>query len=298
MVDAHSKWPEVIGPMKTTTAAAITNAMRSIFARYGLPNQIVSNNGPPFQSAEYQEFLQQSGIQRVLVSTYHPSSNGLAERFVQTSKYALESSASDPSCSLQQRICNFLLSYRSTPQATTGSSPAKLFLQKELRTRLSQVRPDLTSHVLGQQSKMKMHHDKHARFREMAVGDTVLARDHLSSQKWQPGIVRQHSSPHSYQVQLDDGRIWKHHVEDVLQNSPSLKPVESGTPPVDAVTSATSAEVVTHSQSAMSASASTPPQDELGTKDTPPVLRRSLRTSTVIEQCYCCQSLHHHHFYY
>ena len=72
----------------------------------------------------------------------------------------------------------------------------------------------------------------------------------------------------------------KRHVDDVLQNSPSLKPVESGTPPVDAVTSATSAEVVTHSQSAMPASASTPPQDELGTKDTPPLLRRSLRTST------------------
>ena len=60
--------------------------------------------------------------------------------------------------------------------------------------RLTLVKPDLTSHVLGQQSKMKMHHDKRANFREMAVGDTVLARDHLSSQKWQPGIVRQHSS--------------------------------------------------------------------------------------------------------
>ena len=56
-----------------------------------------------------------------------------------------------------------------------------------------------------QQGKMKMHHDKHAKFREMAVGETVLVRDHLSSQKWQPGTVRQHSSPHSYQVQLDDG---------------------------------------------------------------------------------------------
>ena len=125
--------------MKTTTVDATTNATRSIFARYGLPNQIVSGNGPPFQSAEYQAFLQQNGTQRILVSPYHPSSNGLAERFVQTFKYALESSASDPSCSLQQRICNFLLSYRSTPHATTGSSAAKPFLQRELRTRLSQV---------------------------------------------------------------------------------------------------------------------------------------------------------------
>ena len=62
---------------------------------YGLPKQIVSD-GPPFQSAEYEEFLRQNGIQRILVSPYHPSSNGLAERFVQTFKHSLDSSASDP----------------------------------------------------------------------------------------------------------------------------------------------------------------------------------------------------------
>ena len=255
--------------------------MRSIFARYGLPNQVVNDNGPPFQSAEYEEFLQQNGIQRILVSPYHPSSNGLAERFVQTFKYALESSASDPSCSLQQRIYNFLLSYRSTPHATIGSSPAKLFLQRELRTWLSLVKSDVTSHVIRQQGKMKMHHGKHAKFREMAVGDTVLARDHLSSQKWQPGTVRQHSSPHSYQVQLDDGRIWRRHVDDILQNSPSLKPTESHTPPVEATTAATSAEVVPHLQPTMSADASTSPQDGLGAKETSsaPMLRRLLRTA-------------------
>ena len=58
-------------------------------------------------------------------------------------------------------------------------------------------------------------------------------------------------------------------MDDALQNSPSLNPVESGTPPVEAVTSATSAAVVPHSQSAMSAKASTPPLDDSGTKDTP-----------------------------
>ena len=137
MVDAHSKWPEVIGPMKTTTADSTINAMRNIFARYGLPTQVVSDNGPPFQSAEYEEFLRQNGIQRILVSPYHPSSNGLAEPFAQTIKYAMESSVNDPASSIHRWIQNFLLSYRSTPHATTSSSPAKLFLQRELRTPLS-----------------------------------------------------------------------------------------------------------------------------------------------------------------
>ena len=123
--------------MKTTTAEATANALRNIFARYCLPKQIVSDNSPPLQSAEYEEFLRQNGIQRILVSPYHPASNGLAERSVQTFKHSLESSASDPSCTLQQRIQNFHLSYRSTHHATTRSSLAKLFLQRELHTRLS-----------------------------------------------------------------------------------------------------------------------------------------------------------------
>ena len=115
MVHAHSKWPEVIGPMKTTTPESTTNPMRNIFARYGVPTQVVIDNGPPFQSAEYEEFLRQNGIQRILVFPYHPSSNGLAKRFVQTFKYSLESSAFDPACSLQQRIQNFLLSCMPKP---------------------------------------------------------------------------------------------------------------------------------------------------------------------------------------
>ena len=81
VVDAHSTWPEVFSPMKTTTAGATCNVLRSVFARYSLLAQIVSNNGPPFQSVEYGKFLQQNGIQRILVSPYHSSSNGLAERF-------------------------------------------------------------------------------------------------------------------------------------------------------------------------------------------------------------------------
>ena len=90
VVDTHSKWPEVIGPMKLTTAGSTINALRCIFGRYGLPEQVVSDNGPPFQSVEYEDFLKQNGIQRVLVSPYHPASNGQAERFVQTFKNYLK----------------------------------------------------------------------------------------------------------------------------------------------------------------------------------------------------------------
>ena len=121
---------------------------------------------------------------------------------------------------MQQRLQNFLLTYRSTPHATPGFSPCKLFLNRELRTRLTLTKPDLARRVLDQQGKMKHHHDAHAKPREMAVGDDVLARNHQISQKWQPGIVLERTVPLSYRVQLNDGRVWRRRA-DVFLNSPN-----------------------------------------------------------------------------
>ena len=168
----------------------------------------------------------------------------------------MESSADDPASSIQRRIQNFLLSYRSTPHATTGSSPAKLFLQRELRTRLSLATPDIGSRVASQKDKIKCNHHRFAKYREIAVGDCVLARDHLSGQKWQAGIVVQQTSPASFQVQLNDGRNWRRHVDDVLQNTPSSAVTQSISVEV---TSVQSTEGVTFP----STESSTPPPEPL-----------------------------------
>ena len=62
---------------------------------------------------------------------------------------------------------------------------------------------------------------------EIAVGNTALARDHLSGQKWQPGTVVQHPPSHSCRVHLDDERIWRRHLDDILQNNSHSKRAES-----------------------------------------------------------------------
>ena len=53
VVDAHSKWPEVYIMNSTTSTRTIT-ALRDIFARFGLPKQLVSDNGPQFVSEEFE----------------------------------------------------------------------------------------------------------------------------------------------------------------------------------------------------------------------------------------------------
>ena len=108
------------------------------------------------------------------------------------------------------------LSYRNAQHATTGTTPAKLFLQRELCIRLSLVHPDISLHVTNNQTKMKTCYDRHTKFRTLSPGDRVLARDHPSKEKWRTGtIVIQHVTA-SYCIHLDDGRLWRRHIDDLL----------------------------------------------------------------------------------
>jgi len=126
VVDAHSKWPEVI-PMPTTTSTATIYELRRLFASYGLPEQLVSDNGPQFVSDEFQVFLKSNRVKHIRSAPYHPSSNGLAERFVRTFKRALRA-AEYTRLTFHQQLMNFLLSYRTTPPSmwfSKSQNPAR-----------------------------------------------------------------------------------------------------------------------------------------------------------------------------
>ena len=85
VIDAHSKWPEVI-EMTSTTAQKTIIELRRIFAAYGLPEQVVMDNGPQFVADELATFMKMNGIKHIRCAPYHPLSNGAVERFVQTFK--------------------------------------------------------------------------------------------------------------------------------------------------------------------------------------------------------------------
>lgn len=93
VVDAHSKWPDV-AVMKSTSSEKTVEALRFIFSRFGLPQQLVSDNSPQLVSEEFETFMQENGVQHIRSAPYHPASNGLAERFVKTIKQALKASKS------------------------------------------------------------------------------------------------------------------------------------------------------------------------------------------------------------
>ena len=120
---AHSKWPELQN-MNSTTSQGTIEAICTLFGRYGLPTQLVSENGSQFTSSEFVHFLRANGVKHIRSAPYHPSSNGQAERFVQTIKRSLRASRNHGR-SLSHRLANFLLIYRTTPHATTNANPGE-----------------------------------------------------------------------------------------------------------------------------------------------------------------------------
>ena len=193
VVDAHSKWLEVF-PMTTTTTEKTLEVLRNLFASYGLPEQLVSDNGPQFTSHKFELCMKANGIKHIRTSPYHPASNGEVERFVQTFKQAMQAGKSDTG-SLNVKLARFLLTYRSTPSTTTGVTPAELFLKRPLRTRLDLLRPSLQSHMRMKQADQKRLHDAHSKFRAFEVGQSVLVRNLREGPKWLTGTVLEQTGP-------------------------------------------------------------------------------------------------------
>ena len=211
LVDAHSKWPEVV-EMKSTTSVKTIEVLRTLFASYGIPDQVVSDNGPQFTADEFVHFMKVNRIKHIRSAPYHPSTNGLAEQFVQTFKRAMQASEQSGR-SFNQRLSNFLLSYRTTPHGTTNRTPSSLFLSRELRTRLDLLRPDKSRKVEEKQAAQKLDHDTHAKGREYKVGDPVMARNYGHGPKWESGVVVERKGPVSYTVQLESGILWRRHID-------------------------------------------------------------------------------------
>ncbi|KFD68181.1 hypothetical protein M514_19663 [Trichuris suis] len=135
------KRPEVL-PVVAQSSKTLICELRRVFATHGLPDTIASDNGTPFTSSEFGEFLRRNAIRHARVAPYHPSSNGQAERMIQTAKDALRRMQYGD---VSQRLASFLLSQHTLPCVATGRSLAELLMNRRLRSRLDRLHPDWSS---------------------------------------------------------------------------------------------------------------------------------------------------------
>ncbi len=213
IVDAHSKWPKV-DEMSSTSTAATIEVWGHMFASFGLPLQLVSDNRPQFVSAELALFLKVNEVKHIRCAPYHSSSNGC---FVQTFKQAMR--AGEPNGTpLKQRLDNFLLRYRSTPHTSTmllippeGSTYTAGSTEAYMCT--------CADRVAQHQAQQVQHHDQHAKSPEFAAGQEVMARNFRPGSKWVPGTIKERLGQLTYLVQVQTGDCWKRHVDHILRGA-------------------------------------------------------------------------------
>ncbi|XP_054723056.1 uncharacterized protein K02A2.6-like [Uloborus diversus] len=198
IVDAKTKWLEV-ARVSSTSANVTIMVLRDLFARFGIPKSIVSDNGPGFSSDEFCEFLSHNGISDIKTAPYHPNSNGIAERAVRTVKSALKRIREG---TFEERLVRFLFNYRNTPHASTGISPAFGMFGRPLRSRL-----DLLRNAYRQR---EVHSDP-GRFR---TGDLVWVRNFRQGPKWIEGCILTQMGKIMCKVETARG-TWIRHADQI-----------------------------------------------------------------------------------
>ena len=182
----------------------VIDALRTVFARFGIPETIVSDNGTPFVSEEFIHFLQQNGIKHnTSAPHHHPAFNGLTERAVQIVKRGLKKVISGD---INSRLAKVLLTYCISPQSTTGVSPSELLVGRRLRTRLDLLKLNTAATVEEKQLKQKCQHDARAKDRTFELGNLVFLKNFGHRHRWLHGKITKITGPVSYHVLLDDGR--------------------------------------------------------------------------------------------
>ena len=184
VVDRYSKWVDVEA-MSSTTTQDITDILQKIFARYGYPLTLTTDNARNLTSAEFEDFCKVRGIRHLTVTPLWPQANGLVERQNRTLLKAIRTAVAEGR-SWPSSLQTFLLAYRTTPHPATGVSPAELLYGRQLRTKIpavsrpgpASVRPAVQQRNARYQETAKRHadHRRRAVQSDIRVGEKVLVK--------------------------------------------------------------------------------------------------------------------------
>jgi len=207
VMDAYSKWLEIVIFKSPPTSKMTIAALEDIFSHFGLCQVLVSDNGSQFGSHEFRDWCKHYGILQRFTAGYHPSSNGQAERFVQFVKRKLRA-MKDDSGTLVDKVRCILHRQRITPHSETRKSPSELFFNRQIRSPLDLIR--LAQLPRKEPSEQQI----------FQLGERAQVRNYNNrAQLWSYGKVHRGLGSVHYLVEMDGGGIWKRHVNQMRKCS-------------------------------------------------------------------------------
>jgi len=183
VIDEFSRFPEV-ELLTTVSAKAVLPKLDAIFARQGIPEVLKSDNGAPFNGAEFASYVKHSGFIHRKITPYWPQANGEAERFMRTLQKCIRAAIIEKS-NWKQAMNQFLLNYRATPHSTTKISPSESLNNRKIKTMLPEMQSAAKTNQKAiaecdawQKERIKSCADNSRSAKENCIkpGDTVLLK--------------------------------------------------------------------------------------------------------------------------
>lgn len=218
-VDYYSKYVEVT-ELNSLTSDHIIQHMKIIFSRQGIPDIVMSDNGPEFSSQSFRIFSKEWNFQHLTSSPHYAQSNGQTERIIQNIKNMLKKTQVEGT---EFRLA--LLEYLNTPISNRLASPSELLNNRKLRSivpcspklLLPKIQKYVKSELQSRQAKQKEYYDIGARdLTPLVPGQKIKVR---INKRWVSGTVLSIRGIRSYAVQLDGGGILIRNRRHLLQDS-------------------------------------------------------------------------------
>ena len=188
--DYFSKYT-LVEHLTTTTSQKVADTSRHIFASFGIPNTIISENGPQFIGAAYQQMLRDFDVTHITSSPHHPMSHGFIERQIRSVKAIMRKSPQDTD--------KALLMMRNTPLGSQLPSPAEILFGRRLQTNLPIKTTNMNNESLREFASREASQGGQE-LPELQLNQPVLYQD-VAKRTWHPGTIVGHGpEPRSYTV--------------------------------------------------------------------------------------------------
>ena len=151
MVDFATRYPEAI-PLRKTAASTVAEALCQVFARLGIPEEILSNQSSNFMSTLMSKVTDLLQIKRIRTSPYHPQTNGMIERFHRTLKDMLRKTSKERS-EWDIYLPLMCFAFRDTTNSATGFTPFQLLFGRNVQGPLSLLYEQLAEETTGHQTR-------------------------------------------------------------------------------------------------------------------------------------------------
>ena len=177
VTDDYSRYP-LIEFVSSTSAEAVIPKLHAMFAQFGTPEVLRTDNGAPFNGDEFRRFADVLGFHHRKVTPLWSRANGEVERFIKTMRKVVKT-AQVQHRNWKKEIQTFLMNYRTTPHTTTGVPPGEAFLGRKVRNKLPSVKVDnnQSQHTHEEMAKRDAH--QKAVMKRKADGKTYVKPSNL-----------------------------------------------------------------------------------------------------------------------